>query len=450
MSKFMNMFRFYANEDKNYQLENDLTKALAVTLQENNLFLFKALEDLLTKDDFKKIINSDFSTSSIEISIQRDTKTISKPDKVYAISVSENELDINSFLKHSEGVINTEITDLVIEINNNETTNNFKVALIFEVKRNNVNTSRQLFDQVISIFRSKDDEFDFDQFIINEAEDLIQVKDWSWQKVMSTAHQIHNFQQLMQNKSKILEDFIELVVDHNQLWKPKTSLEQTPATFNRVIKERIKLAVPEAFRLNYSDRNGLVLNEVSWANELIIYDYLAKENPTIQFSVYPANTKAQGQVIFNKSENPIIKKELIIMGIPYQVEVNYHLKFSSFQSFFTSIDFIENDLLKDPIYTRDNFKKYAGRRLRNDNDWLEVQNFFDQYFKPEFDWRKKCNWQNKVIGSKRSRFDLSFSYACSINIDYKNLQQHDTDVDDLSKLTEYLLAVKEEFISLIN
>ncbi|MGV0924110.1 hypothetical protein [Empedobacter tilapiae] len=147
----MNIFRFYANENKEYQLENDLTKALAVTLQENNLILFEALKELFTEDDFNKVINSDFNSSSVEISIQRDTKTIVNSDKVYAISVSESTLDESTFFSHSEGKINTEITDLVIE----------------------------------------------------------------------------------------------LVIDNNQMWKPKTSLEQTPATFNRVIKERINLLFPK-------------------------------------------------------------------------------------------------------------------------------------------------------------------------------------------------------------
>lgn len=449
MSKFMNMFRFYANKDKDYQLENDLTKALAVTLQENHLFLYESLNYLLTEEDFNKLINSDFNTSSVDISIQRDTKSINKSDKVYAISVSESLLDEKSFFSHKEGRINTEITDLVIEINNVDQTNNYKVVLIFEIKRNNVNTSRQLFDQVISIFRYRDDEFDFKNFINNDANNFIVVKDWSWDKIMNSAYKIHNFQKLLENKSKILEDFIELIVDHNQMWKPKTTLQLTSPSFNRIIKERIELAIPENLRLKYNDRSGFILNEVKWANELIIYDCLKNDNPSLQFSVFPANTKEQGRSIFNKNEHPKIKKELIINDREFKVHVNYHLKFSSFQSFFTSIDFTEKDLKNDHIYTKNNFQRYAGRRLRNDNDWLEVQNFFDKYFKPEFDWREKCKWEEKVIKSNRSRFDLSFGYACSIYIPYKYIREYDKRIDDISPLQNYLLEVKNQFKDII-
>ena len=46
----------------------------------------------------------------------------------------------------------------------------------------------------------------------------------------------------------------------------------------------------------------------------------------------------------------------------------YHIKFSSFQKYFSGLWFHDN-ILKSEIYTKENYHKYSGRKKRGD-DWM--------------------------------------------------------------------------------
>ena len=389
MNKHLNYFRFYTGIDRNHQLENDLTRALAITLMENNLFLHEALKEIL-KEDFKILSNQDLSTSDLSISIQQNTKQLKNYDKVYAVSVSDFPLDLDNFQNLEAGHINDEITDMVIQINAVENTSNQRITIIFEVKRNSQNTAQQLFDQAISIFRKDDEEFDFQNFKATHLKNSLIGVDWNWKKVMTTAWRVHSFQQFSGGNSKILSDFIDLVRTHNISWLPQFSLNITPASSKHKIMERLNDAFREKYgknRLIASDRLGITLPEIHWANELIVGNNRLNDiEPTITFAIYPGNTKVQGNHIFLRNDFPKIKNEIIVNNELYKIHKSYHIKFTAFQSYFTSIDFNENDLIYGKsIYTKANFLKIVGRRKRGNDNWQELQMFFDEYFKPEFD-----------------------------------------------------------------
>ena len=48
MNRHLNLFKTYTKEDRNYQLENDLTRAFAITLLENQLFLHEVLKQIFS------------------------------------------------------------------------------------------------------------------------------------------------------------------------------------------------------------------------------------------------------------------------------------------------------------------------------------------------------------------------------------------------------------------
>lgn len=274
MNKHLNLFRFYTTNDKNHQLENDLTRALAITLLENNLFLHESLKEILTEEDFQYLSNQDLSQSNLEISIQRNTKQLRDFDKIYAVSISGEEMKLGDFYNLKEGYINNEITDMVIQINALEDTPNRKITIIFEVKRNNAIPVQQLFDQAISIYRNNINDFDFQEFKENELRNSLIVKDWSWKKVMRIAYQVQHFSKFTQNDSKVLNDFVDLVREHNIGWLPQFSLNVTPASQEQKIMERIQDALQKKFgqeRLIPSrDRLGITLPEVPWQMNLFL------------------------------------------------------------------------------------------------------------------------------------------------------------------------------------
>ena len=48
MNSHLNIFKTYTATDREHQLENDLTRALAICFQEDPLFFHKILEDMFS------------------------------------------------------------------------------------------------------------------------------------------------------------------------------------------------------------------------------------------------------------------------------------------------------------------------------------------------------------------------------------------------------------------
>ena len=122
-------------------------------------------------------------------------------------------------------------------------------------------------------------------------------------------------------------------------------------------KEAASKIEPEVFRKN-------------WAQEIL---FNINQDGDLTVAIYPGNTKSQGHSLFSK--NPNFNKQVVIFNEAYEVSKTYHIKFTSFQKYFTGLWFGENSM-KENLYTRDYFYKYTGRKKRG-NDWAELGNLFD-------------------------------------------------------------------------
>lgn len=61
MNKHLNFFNSYSKDERNYQLENDLTRALAICLQEDNLLLHEILKTIFTGTPFYNQLFDEYS-----------------------------------------------------------------------------------------------------------------------------------------------------------------------------------------------------------------------------------------------------------------------------------------------------------------------------------------------------------------------------------------------------
>ena len=57
MNSHLNIFRTYAKENRRYQLENDLTRALAICMQEDSLFFHEILKAILDAKYSNELFN---------------------------------------------------------------------------------------------------------------------------------------------------------------------------------------------------------------------------------------------------------------------------------------------------------------------------------------------------------------------------------------------------------
>ena len=422
MNNHLNLFKTYTKEERKYQLENDLTRGLALTLLENELFLNTFLNEIIEhKAGAYSGIFDDFNgKKELQIDIQKKVSSIENVDHIFAVSLSEHEMETSTFFSQTHNKEYDPITDLVITIAN--------VAIIIEVKPNNHNCTAQLYNQALNAWPEKE-----------ITEDEVTPVDFNWKKLMEKAVQIHNFQKATRNYSRFLNDFIQYVRGHNFKWLPQAALNSLEITgASGPIYDRLGTVIENSnLKPLENKRLGFVCDK-AWADEVLFS--VNKDDKTIDIRVYPGNTKNQGWHLFTEGGEPQFKESITLAGENYKVKKYYHTKLTSFQKWFASIDFTEDKLAR-PLYTKENFTKYSGRKKRDAGDWDRLETLFDDHFRSDFDWRKNSNWTEKVRKSGKSQFDISFGYVLIVSVPYHVFQSQDTDKDDLSTMEKLLKEI---------
>ena len=425
MNNHLNLFKTYTKEEREYQLENDLTRGLALTLLENELFLNTFLNEVLSKRPgaYSGIFDDFNGKKELQIDIQKKVSSIEKVDHIFAVSLSECEMKTSNFFSQSHNKEYEPITDLLITIAN--------VAIIVEVKPNFHDCTAQLYNQALNAWSEKE-----------ISGDEVTPVDFNWKKLMEKAVQVHNFQKATKNYSRFLNDFIQYVRGHNFKWLPQAALNSLDINgASGPIYDRLDTAIENSeLKPLENKRHGFICDK-PWADEILFT--VNKEDKTIDIKVYPGNTKNQGWNLFTEGGEPKFKKEITLAGKSYEVKKFYHTKLTSFQKWFASIDFTEDKLAK-PLYTRENFQKYSGRKKRDAGDWDKLEILFDDHFRSNFDWRKNSDWTEKVRKSGKSQFDISFGYVLIVSVPYHVFQNQDTDKDDLSKMENLLKEIDSQ------
>jgi hypothetical protein len=433
----LNHFHTYSRVDRENQLENDLTRAFAISLIENPLFLHEVLQHIFAQNNEKDFYSKQFSNinndSKLDVSIQRAVTSLNSPTHLFAVSVTGVVMDTEQFSIQSHDIQYDPITDLVIEVND--------VAIIFEVKPNDTDCISQLYNQALNAMLHHEDDW------------LTHVTpvDLSWNRLVELCIKVMNFQKLNGIKSKILEDFIDTLKAHNSRWLPIFSLSNLALEGNIPrVRSRIYQALQQGVRTPiHSDRLGFRIDQ-AWAEEILINVHSSSNhhNEEIAFSVFPGNTKAQGYHIFKNAGEPSFKKSINLGNRKFELHLGIHLKFSHFQKYFTGIDVLPSDF-KIPLLTYDKFHKYSGRQYRGNDNWKYLEQIFDEHLNNDFDWREHCGWQENLIDSNRSYFDLSFGYELTLLLPYNFLMEIDKHNDDPTSLSDLFNEIGDEFIKII-
>jgi regulator of replication initiation timing len=434
MNKHLNIFRTYAKENRTYQLENDLTRSLAICLQEDTLFFHEFLRFIFKSSDsiFNQLFNSVDSENEISIDIQVNSKRISNFDYIFAISLSENEM--SEFWSQTLQAEYDPVCDLIITINN--------ILIVIEAKRDNVNCTAQLYNQIFNICKLNYKEREFKKENFN---DVIYPVDLNWKLLMVIASRVISFEKAIDNKNRFLSDFIELVKSHNHNWLPESTISNLKPENNRLIKKRISSAIIELCKeehhnkLHYNDRIGIEFQK-PWAQEIL---FSINQNGDLVCAIYPGNTKGQGYHIFNS--NPKFKNTIYVINTEFYLDIMYHVKFTSFQKYFTGLWFGDDELKKE-LYTSSNFHNYTGRKKR-DIHWNDIKTLFDNHLK--YDWKEKCKWNELIENSGKTQFDLSFGYEIALTIPFDKLKKLDKERENLTPLTKLIKGINKEFENIL-
>lgn len=425
MNKHLNIFTTYAKENRRYQLENDLTRALAICLQEDALFFHEVLKSIFGKSDlYDQLFEDPEGETEVQIEIQKKASQIAEFEHVYAVSLSESA--ISDFWQQSHNSKYDPICDLVITINN--------ILIVIEAKRDDVDCTAQLYNQILNICSSQKKDMD-------SCRQEITPFDLNWPKLMAIAVKVSSFERTTGNNNRFLADFIRLVKNHNFRWLPEPPIGSLSAKNASAIYRRIESGLTQfcnddnsVSRLGYNDRLGSSFSK-GWADELLFS--IDSDSGDLVIAIYPGNTKAQGRHIFHKT--PQFADQINIGGQPYSVGKSYHIKFNG-QSYITGL-WLSEEGFKKNLYTKESFAAHTGRKKRD--EWQSIERLLDEHISA--DWKTQCNWERKIIASGRSQFDISFGYEIVIRIPFTRLSDLDRNQKDIAPLSNLIGNIYKAF-----
>lgn len=411
LNKHLNLFHFFNSNETQYY-ENNLSRALALTLKSDHVFLDRILEWVLPQDLYKKSFKADNSESKLVIDIQKSINDLDSFGHVIAVSTTAEELSYEEVLELDR---NTEspITDITIELND--------ILVIIEVKRTKEDCREQLLDQISSL--SGDPE--------------VFEKDLSWSKVMELASNVSSFQGQVGDVNHILSDFISFIKYKHADWLPTRRLEFIQFPENLENKNSPNFVQLEARLSDIKQEMGI--GEISYDRNAISVDWgwatefnikLRKKDNIDYLAIicWAGDTKAQGKNLFGGNRKLNLLSE--ING--YEIEVQPYIKFAHFNSGRTRIWDLKPEEY-NTTHTRSFFEQVAGRWWKE--KWEDFNKLISEIIP---DWKERCEWKGEFEEYDRNYFDLSLGIRTSLFVPYKNAQKLDSTRTREGKLADEL------------
>lgn len=194
MNSHLNVFKTFSKEESTYQLENDLTRAFAICLQEDALFFHEVLKVIFNDDKELELLLSNVETENkLYINIQESSSDIKTYDRIISVSLSENEMNIESFKNQVHLKKYDPICDIVIILN--------EIVIIVEAKRDNVDFTAQLFNQAYNIVKNSNNTENYtgrniksngDWSAIEQLFDDYFAQDYNWREALNWQEKVIN------------------------------------------------------------------------------------------------------------------------------------------------------------------------------------------------------------------------------------------------------------------
>jgi hypothetical protein len=428
----LNIFRYFNESHEAEFIENNLSRAFAICLQQDLLFFSEYIRAIAKSDDYEYLFSHYESDSRYIVDLQMDTGNVELAgiNKIYAIAMTGDEnLDMKNFMQLSPTADkDRNITDVWILIKD--------IVFIIEVKRTFENCKQQLYNQIHPLI------------ITNDAIDVVPLN-FSWPHTLRVMERVSNLQQMRNSESGFIKDFLVLCERRYPEWFPSKPFNQLPALSAHSTKtihardKRLRQIIQQSGEqiLGYNDRMAISA-KFGWASEIIPDFRTLNQIDYIVFFVWPGNTKAQGYSVYNKSLDWVKKPMLTVGGQQFELDTSYHMKFCHFNKYITALSFDDGSLVKQ-INTPDNFYHRSGKW--DIEKWPEFELFMDAHFKEDFEWRKKCDWEHHFPDSDRNYFTVSFGFETELFVPYKYWQEMDKFSNDFTKPS---LFIKELVLGL--
>ena len=432
-NRHLSLFRFYSESSNEEFRENNLTRALAISLREEPMLLILFLRIIeRNADEFENLLQSG---EKVLVEIQKRCSSIEASEKIIAVTLTPEVIN-NEFLEPEEG-FDEPITDLYIKIGN--------VTIIVEIKTIQIDCRRQLSRQVQAISETLN--FKIPVFF----------RPISWTKVINMFLCAKRLQTEFERPSPFVEGFIQLMETGYPHWFPVISLKNIPFPNSENIDNLNFLRINERLELiksrigpivAYRGRTAIEI-DVLWASEANLV--IDKNSKSICLAIWPGDSKGQGYSLFNRSLSWINIAEILAEGKSYSITIKPYIKLSHYNggiSWITTHSVQEKELFIRNVHTKDNFYNKSGRWKRE--DWYELDNFLSLGLNG-IDWKERATWNDSFINTNRNYVDVSFGFEVKVLIPYIEAQKLDVDIEDgVNELSVLLKKILGTMVSTIN
>lgn len=427
MNRHLNIFNFFNGSNLDY-LEDNLSRAFALCLKYDSVFLDKVLKSVLPEQKYSELFNTDYPDYKIEIDLQNRASGLEGFSDIIAVACSGKE--ILDFETVQARETDSPETDVCIVIND--------ACILFEFKRTSEDCAAQLKCQAEKVKR-------------NCSEDVrIEYRDLSWSKIVRILLNVSSLQKQIHTENPFTSDFIKFLENFPQ-WFPSRLLKNIPfpkaendpnqyylESRLKQIKNQIygEERAKEYASGRYS-RYVISADGFGWINEIQVEPEQMDGKGFLVIKMYPGDTKQQGKVFFQK--NPVgIDWQAKIAG--YLMTAEPYLRFAHFNS---SIFWLR-PTPEESRKTHNLFNKYAGRHWKK--DWQSIEEVFDRNIS---DWKNRCDWRDEIENSNRGYFDLALGTLLTVYLPYEECQRLD-DSETETKLASKIREIIDEIRQIID
>lgn len=427
MNRHLNIFNFFNGSNLDY-LEDNLSRAFALCLKYDEVFLHKILKFVLSNDKYSEVFDNKSAGCKIEVDLQNRVNELKDFENIIGVACSG--IEIIDFENTVARETNSPETDVCVFIN--------ETCVLFEFKKTSEDCAAQLKCQVENVKQN--------------CPKTVKTRylDLSWNKIIRI---ILDISSQRQKENPFTADFVKFLENFPH-WFPTRLMRNIPFPkdeadpnyyyLNSRLNEIKKQIYGEDKTKEYIGRfNRLIISvDFGWINEIGIEPMGRNGKDFLVIRLHIGDTKQQGKNFFRKNpQGVILTKE--ISG--YQTEISPYIRFSHFNSALVwlrpTIEESKN------THNLNFFDKFAGKHQRE--EWHTIKKTFETHI---FDWKNKCyipnwkglsNWDEKFEYSNRSHFDLSMGILLEVFLPYEECQKLDNIEDNSALSDKFRLVIGE-------
>jgi hypothetical protein len=435
MDRHLNIFTFFNANDEDY-LEDNLSRAFALCLKYDSVFLDKILQFVLSEETYSALFNTDFPDYKIEIDLQNRVSELEGFGRIIAVACSGKEIgDFDNVVARETDSPETDVSIII-----NDT------CILFEFKRTGEDCAAQLKCQAEKIKRNC------------FPETTLLFKDLAWHKIVKILLNVSSLQKQIHAENPFTNDFIRFLERRFPQWFPVRPLrnisfpkdETDPNYFylnERLNQIKIQIYGEESAEEKIGRFRRLAVKvNFGWINEVNIEPLQKGNENFIAIRLHIGDTKKQGNYFFTKKPLGV---EWLHTVAGFRLEDEPYIKLSDM---YASALLHLRPTLEDSKKTHnlDFFKRFAGQWKRANWEFFETE--LNQFIP---DWKNKCcipnttdkgDWNDAFENSNRSGFLLSVGVMLTVYLPYEQCQKLDnseTDSELSVKIREIISHIKK-------